>query len=583
MTAAILATLLIAASCSFAATYYIRPDGGSASQCTGLADQPYPGAGTNQPCAWSHPFWALDGNEPPSWIIQGGETMVIASGSYRMGLGAPNAGWCSEGYPWDCQLPPLPSGPDADHPTRILGSGWNEGCPDAPEWWGTERAWRILSLEGTDNAQIRCLEITDHSSCVESHSNAEAACERQNYPFGDWAGYGITASDSENVLLSDLDIHGLAHGGIHAGRLTDWTVENVRIAGNGWVGWDGDIGGDSANSGTLRFTNWVVEWNGCAETYPDEAPDHCWDQSHGGYGDGVGTEATGGHWIIEDSVFRYNTSDGLDLLYLGSDTVETMAEVRRTMSYGNAGNPVKLAGPSLVENCLIVSNCAFFDDKSYAQDFSDNCRAGGNALAIDFHQGSSAVVVNSTIAGQGDVLLEIECREGSSCNGTETMTVINTAFRGYGQFGTAGEDVALFWDAIGVLPANMDYNIMDNLRSDCPYGANDICSDPMFAVADIDSFDGHLLPASPAIDSGLGTGNLIPATDLEGNSRPLQNGTDRGAYEFDPLSLLKNTIISLKILAGMESILYNGFDVNADGLTGLREAIYNLQTVSQNR
>jgi hypothetical protein len=43
-----------------AATYVIRPDGGAADKCTGLVDAPYPGVGVSQPCAWSHPFWALD-------------------------------------------------------------------------------------------------------------------------------------------------------------------------------------------------------------------------------------------------------------------------------------------------------------------------------------------------------------------------------------------------------------------------------------------------------------------------------------------------------------------------------------------
>jgi hypothetical protein len=38
--------------------YYVRTDGGSAKQCTGLVDAPYPGNGINQPCAWDHPFRA---------------------------------------------------------------------------------------------------------------------------------------------------------------------------------------------------------------------------------------------------------------------------------------------------------------------------------------------------------------------------------------------------------------------------------------------------------------------------------------------------------------------------------------------
>lgn len=31
------------------ATYYVRPDGGNAEQCTGLADAPCPGSGSGQP------------------------------------------------------------------------------------------------------------------------------------------------------------------------------------------------------------------------------------------------------------------------------------------------------------------------------------------------------------------------------------------------------------------------------------------------------------------------------------------------------------------------------------------------------
>lgn len=59
-------------SFAVSATYYVRPDGGTYDQCTGLVDAAYAGVGTNQPCAWSHPFWAIDGNDPPSWMIQGG-------------------------------------------------------------------------------------------------------------------------------------------------------------------------------------------------------------------------------------------------------------------------------------------------------------------------------------------------------------------------------------------------------------------------------------------------------------------------------------------------------------------------------
>ncbi len=299
------------------ATLYVRPDGGSAEECTGLADASYPGSGSAQPCAWDHPFRALPPGGPTR--IAGGDTLIVAGGSYMMGFGAPGADQdpdtCASDYTGDCRMPPVPSGPDTEHPTRILGAGWDAECPNPPELWGTERADVILDLTDSSNVEVACLEITDHSECVEDHTGG-LACERDNSPFGEWASRGIYAEDSANVQLRHLNIHGLAATGVHAGRLTDWTVEDVRIAGNGLVGWDGDLWeGEDSNSGTMLFRRWTVEWNGCGETYPGGEPTGYWGQTAGGYGDGVGTGATGGDWIIEDSAILHNTSDGLDLLY----------------------------------------------------------------------------------------------------------------------------------------------------------------------------------------------------------------------------------------------------------------------------
>ena len=96
----ILCFLLSAATISQAATYYIRTDGGTAQQCSGLADAAYPGSGENQACAWAHPFWALDSGG--GWRINGGDTLLIDAGSYMMGYGAPNTGWCEAEGSYDC-------------------------------------------------------------------------------------------------------------------------------------------------------------------------------------------------------------------------------------------------------------------------------------------------------------------------------------------------------------------------------------------------------------------------------------------------------------------------------------------------
>ncbi len=516
-------------------TYYIRTDGGTASQCTGLVDAPYPGSGTNQPCAWSHPFWALDNDG--DWRIRGGDTIIIGPGSYMLGYGAPNinANWCEADGAYECDLPPLPSGPDADRPTRILGKGWDSGCSNPPELWGTQRIWNVLDLTGTSNAVVACLEITDHSSCVEFHSNPSAECERDSYPFGDWASAGILASDSANVTLRDLDIHGLASHGIAAARISDWTVEDVRIAGNGWVGWEGDLGdNDNSNSGTLTFDGFVVEWNGCGETYPGKEPHNCWAQSAGGYGDGLGTGSTGGHWIFRDCIFRFNTSDGLDLLYARESG--SNIEIRRTISYGNAGNPLKVNGPSLIENCLLIADCGFFDGQSFTYNV-DNCRAGGNALELTLRKGVTKSVINSTIVGEGDCLVCVTCDDYATCDGSETIIMRNNIFQGYDDFLTPSDTTCYIWfDRDGFYTTQIDYNVIYAAKIGVfGLAAHDIGQDPVFVNDTFGSFDGHLQSGSPAIDSGLGVGSvggLVPSDDLEGNSRPAGSGVDRGAYEY---------------------------------------------------
>ena len=205
--------------------YYVRPDGGSEENCTGLADVPYPGSGSSQACAWDHPFRALPPGGTPR--IAGGDTLIIGTGSYMMGYGAPGSQACDRDGAWGCTMPPIPSGPEPSRPTRILGAGWDTRASSPPELWGTERADFILNLTDSSNVELAYLEITDHSECVEFHSGS-LACNRDNLPFGPWARVGLYAEDSAGVHLQDLNIHGLAHGGGWAGRLTNGGTRSVR-------------------------------------------------------------------------------------------------------------------------------------------------------------------------------------------------------------------------------------------------------------------------------------------------------------------------------------------------------------------
>jgi hypothetical protein len=510
--------LSIPGSASFGATWYVRSDGGSAEQCTGRSNLPYGGSGSGQPCAWDHPFRALPPGGTPR--IAGGDTLMIAAGSYMMGYGAPESGQCEADAAWDCFMPPVPSGPSPSSPTRIIGA-----CGGRTELWGTERAETVINLSGSSNVEIACVEITDHSGCVEFHSGS-IPCRRDSPPFGLWAVNGIYAEDSGGVTLRSLDIHGLAGVGVRAGRISDWTVTDVRIAANGAAGWDSDIGEESSNSGTMRFTRLRVEWNGCGETWPGRQPDGCWGQSAGGYGDGFGTGATQGRWIFDESSFLYNTSDGLDLLYVrpgGS------VEVRRTIAAGNAGQQLKVAGPSILENVVIAGNCGWFDGKPVTFNV-DNCRAAGNALAVFLYPGDSTSVVNSTIASEGDCVVFAGCHEGWTCNGTERLLMRNNILIGKLEFGETEErSASLYWEGIRDSSVDADYSIIFGTKDDSCIGAHDFCGvDPLLNNDSLENFDPRLRPGSIAI--GTAERSRAPAVDFSGRLRDAT--PDIGAWEY---------------------------------------------------
>jgi len=525
MSASVLAILPLVslASSAPAATFHVRTDGGSPSQCTGLADAAYPGAGAGQPCAWDHPFRALPPGGPPR--ISGGDTLVIGPGSYRMGLGAPGAEACEAEGSWECHAAPVPSGPDAAHPTRIVGSGAYTGCASPPELWGTERANWILDLTGTSNAEVACLVLTDHSGCVEFHSGS-IPCERDTPPFGPWAAVGLYAEDSANVRLANLNIHGLASRGILAGRLRDWTVDDVRIAGNGSAGWDGDIDGTDSNAGTLLFRRFTNEWNGCGETYPGGQPTGCWAQSAGGYGDGFGTGETQGDWVFEDSIFRYNTSDGLDLLYARTGSSITL---RRVLAVGNAGNQLKTNGPARIEDSVAIGSCAFFEGKSFTFNV-DHCRALGNTLSLTVRPGDRLTIQNNTIAGQGDCLAIAEC--SGTCTGSERVTFRNNIFQGHTDFLQPFESTCLIYQETfpqGDAVFDVDFSAVNGVKDDACPGANHVCGVSLgLQDAALASFDARLSAGSPAIDAGsLATASTLDFLGLLRDSKP-----DLGAVEY---------------------------------------------------
>ena len=395
------------------ATYFVRDDGGPAEQCDGKHDAPYPGKGSHQPCAWWHPFEALPPGGPPR--IAGGDTLVIASGSYMMGRGArgtKDLEKCRADWPWDCHAAPPPGG-SAEHPTRIVGAGWDTGCAKPPQLWGTERAATVLDLTGSSHVEVACLDITDHSSCIEFHAGTRQVerCERDRTPFGEWAAIGITASDSADVKIHDVSVHGLAHDGLRVGGVRDWTLERVKIVGNGWSGWNGDLDDKSANHGRIVFRDVEIAWNGCAERYPSLQHVGCWGQQEGGYGDGLGVGETGADWLFERVDVHHNTQDGIDLWHARGDATVTFRDVH---AEANAGNQLKVTGSARVEHSTLIGNCAALAGEGSLQE-SDLCRAQGNTLALNLPAQAHFTVSDNDIRGEGDCLIQLTCA-GSNCN-----------------------------------------------------------------------------------------------------------------------------------------------------------------------
>ena len=517
----VLALCAAGAACA-ATTFFIRTDGGNATQCTGRSNVAYSGSGSAQACAWSHPFQAL----PPGGAarIAGGDTLIIGSGSYMMGLGASGATSCHQSYSWDCFMTAIPSGISATQPTRILGQGHDAACPSAPELWGTERASMVLNLQGSSNVEVACLEVTDHDSCVDQHCNGGnctgevLACNRAAAPWGRWAGVGIKASDSMKVWLRDINVHGMAHRGVLAGRLTDWTMDRMKIRANGWAGWDGDIGANSSNSGQMLFRQLDLSWNGCGERYPGGQPFGCWGQATGGYGDGLGTAATGGNWVIEDSMIHHNTSDGLDLLYMSAGGTVT---VRRTWAEGNAGNQLKTKGNSLIENSVIVGNCGYFTGVGNMQS-GDHCRALGSALSIGMTATSTATIVNNTISSQGDCLI----LSGGGGSGA-SLTIANNLMIGEIDYRQPSERSCAMYTE-GTEQVTWDKNFVTGVKNSvCP--GNSLCIGlPLVASSLYSNFNPQPLIGSPLINSS----SIGRAPTLDYNRAPRDANPDIGAFEF---------------------------------------------------
>lgn len=529
---------------ALAATYYVRTDGGTNVQCTGLANEPYPGRGNKQACAWSSPMEALPPtlpNYPHPARINGGDTLIIEAGSYKIGW-APGyqdrwADSCAAAYASSCALQEIPSG-TAAKPTRILGVGWDTGCKAPPELWGTQGVNQVLDLDGSSHVVIACLDLTDHSNCTyEYRPDATYACDHKWVPYsksaaadyGEWADKGIHAQDSSNITLQDLNIHGFADMGVQAGRISNWTVTRVKVAGNGNAGWNGDLGGNnhnSTNSGTLTFTDLTVAWNGCAEDYPTLGKYiHCYGQNEGGYGDGFSEAWTGGNFVFIRPRIYKNTQDGIDLLYAngtGTITVEHGYFAR------NAGNDLKTTGNATITGNVFIAYCSWFKDAGYLAG-KDSCRADGGEYAAMNGSNQTVVLAYNTLTGNPDGLFG---GDSSAAVASDTYIIANNIFIGQPSYIPRNNDAYAFftWFADGRYPEKVVYtnNLVWHTRNTLCDGTGIICKDPLLANQTMQNFDPTPLRGSPAL------GTAVPLAAGVDTGMRMQPKRDIGAVQSTP-------------------------------------------------
>ncbi len=550
-----------------ATTWYVRADGGSRTQCDGKADAAYPGHGDNRHCAFGDVRYLWDGHEYAKlrWVIAGGDTVILDNtkqwriGWDQNGTNRGSEPWCWgwEGGPYGCFNPNIPAGTPQQH-TRILGRNYGkcsvDGQPDRTKMtqvFGGHGVSTVLNLGGAQYVDVECLELTRHSQCIR-HGEPRLPSEcRSDTPLDDYDGDGIWLNNqSHDVLLQDIWDHGHTDRGIIGAIGGLITANRMDIAANGMAGWDFDDGRSTPSvNGVLRMSYTTIEWSGCNQQYPASTPNAvvtCFGQSDGGYGDGMGTPANDGMDVfIDHSVFRYNVQDGEDFGHIDSGSHQM--SITNSLSYGNNGGQFKW-GPNFLHvifaNNIAVGNCLRLSKPlpgaapGYDAHLGDFCRAG-DAVSFNFRQGGTAIFDNNTIVSYAPTSFDIDCWDSSCSNSSLlfrnniVMGVANPATYSLG--GKPGGPGGFYYQhPIGHV--SLSNNLFYGLRGSQHCEGTNVCKDPKFASeptfrgeGDLDHFNAHLAPNSPARGAGMRIPDL--KTDFDGKPRPAGGSYSIGALE----------------------------------------------------
>lgn len=491
--------LLLLISPAWATTYYVRTDGSTAANCTGLVDAAYPGSGTSQSCAVNSPLWILrfNGTTSPDSVFVGGDTMII-DGDYEISADAEGAGYgteCNPTYSYDCRWK-IPAGPDADHPTRILGKGYDTATSyaDAPKLTGKGGIYRgVLEFDGADNIEIQYLDITDGEACQGGFDTPSVECTE-----GNAANNAIWSEGSDNILLKNINMHGLAARCIMFSGASNWDFENVLCRGAGFAGLDSDSPYQTtadAQSGTMTVNNFEVEYIGCVENLDGTIQSaSCVGQGGSywhGYADAFGftsdSPGTMANWEINNLSCHDVMQDCFDGLHGdGSGYLK----IKNSLFYDINGASIKTVNPVTTENTIVIDNCTWayemgmmYTDGSHDSDMLI-CRADA-AVSIGVVAGGTYKFINSTFFSNHNQIFSFFGSDG--CAGSSVYLRNNIVQGGadaqndtthpYGGFtGTGDNKTDSYYvyssggSGCGGLTVDEDYNTFYNTKD----GAGDV-------------------------------------------------------------------------------------------------------------
>lgn len=409
-------------------TWYIRQNGGTASQCNGLTNVDY-SAGVAPDCALGHPNWLIvpageTQVQGEVEAIRASDTIIFEAGSeYALSWGTPNTtagGSCDSSSPFDCSSEALLD----DMTIKTEGCGDGEACLQPTRLYpadGKSVRW-VFNVADSDGVTIQGFDIFDKSTCVVSGVYPPESCS------SDFIWEAINGSGASNLTMQHVYIHGLAMRGVLL-QLLDGTnyLKDSYFRALGHAGWDSDDAGDTDNlaTATTHIVRTKIDYIGCNENWQTGDIVNCWGQApeampdgnyRTGYGDCIGLgDGPIGTWYYTDSEFRFCTSDGPDHIHGdGSGYIEA----KRILVEGNAGNAFKGGNDTWIENSILIGNCSYLKGFGYTEQDLDFCRASGNTLA-HFASGDRVMtLVNNTIVGTGDVLHEISSDDGDAEDST---------------------------------------------------------------------------------------------------------------------------------------------------------------------